>query len=195
MLQYDLLYGNRYAYGGKDLYPATELQMGIKDISIKALHKNTTNNTLTVYGNNFTKYSKVFVNGEKVPTNFISTGMLTVNLNKVTDGDTIMVNIVGAQGAIFRSSNEYTYVDPAVIHDTEDSEMELDPAQNGMLLTNPDGTTNNQTSDDVINPSTGSESTDGTSDENTTLDDGSDETSLSGVTTGSTTSSNENAAQ
>ena len=195
MLQYDLLYGNRYAYGGKDLYPATELQMGIKDISIKALHKNTTNNTLTVYGNNFTKYSKVFVNGEKVPTNFISTGMLTVNLNKVTDGDTIMVNIVGAQGAIFRSSNEYTYVDPAVIHDTEDSEMELDPAQNGMLLTNPDGTTNNQTSDDVINPSAGSESTDGTSDENTTLDDGSDETSLSGVTTGSTTSSNENAAQ
>lgn len=143
-LQYDILYGERYAYNGKDLYPSTELQMGIDDISINSLHKNTTNNTLTVYGSNFTKYSKVFVNGEKVPTNFISTGMLTVNLNKVKDGDTIQVNIVGAQSAIFRSSNEFIYVDPAVIHDTEETETQIDSLERESGLTDPD--------DIIVNP-------------------------------------------
>lgn len=120
MLQYDILYGDRYAYNGEDLYPATELQMGIKEITIDRLHKNTANNLLTVYGSNFTKYSKVYVNGTKIPTNYITSGMLTVNLDNVSDGDTITVNVVGSKSIIFRSSNDIVYVDPDVVHETEE---------------------------------------------------------------------------
>ncbi|MEG1291342.1 MAG: sulfatase-like hydrolase/transferase, partial [Lachnospiraceae bacterium] len=32
LLQYDVLYGNRYAYQGMDLYPASNLIMGVEDV-------------------------------------------------------------------------------------------------------------------------------------------------------------------
>ncbi len=122
MLQYDLLYGDRYAYGGEDLYPATELQMGIKDVTVTRLFKNTANNTLSIHGTNFTKYSKVYVNGTKVPTNYVTSGLLTINLDEVSDGDTITVNVVGSKSTIFRTSNDTVYADPDVEHDTETEE-------------------------------------------------------------------------
>lgn len=33
-LQYDILYGNRYCYDGKDKYPATDIVMGIDDVTV-----------------------------------------------------------------------------------------------------------------------------------------------------------------
>ena len=40
--QYDLLYGKRYAYNGVDLYPATDLEMGVKDVVIDRAYHLTT---------------------------------------------------------------------------------------------------------------------------------------------------------
>lgn len=135
LLQYDLLYGNRYAYNGEDLYPSTELQMGIRDVTITELFQNTANNTLSVRGTNFTKYSKVYVNGTKVPTNYVTPELLTVNLKHVSDGDNIVVNVVGSKSVVFRSSNELIYWDPTVVHETEDS-TELMPEE-APLFTEP----------------------------------------------------------
>ena len=103
-LQYDLLYGDRYAYNGTDPYPASDLVMDVEDVVIKSVRKNTINHTLAVYGSNFTKNAKIFVNGEKVSTTYLTSGIITTSLDNVQDGDVITVAITGSQGIILRSA-------------------------------------------------------------------------------------------
>ena len=119
-LQYDLLYGKRYSYGGEDLYPASELIMDVEDVTIASARKNTSNNTLTVYGSNFTKNTKIFVNGTKVPTTYLTSGLITTSLDNVKNGDVITVNILGSKSILLRAGvGEVVYVDPDAVLDTE----------------------------------------------------------------------------
>ena len=118
MLQYDLLYGKRYAYNGVDLYPASDLIMGIHDVTVNRAYY--FNGKVHIYGDNFTKWSKVFVNGEKVNTIFSSPSCLIINKDKLESGDTIKVCQMGSNNTEFRSSNEITYVDPTVDTDTQE---------------------------------------------------------------------------
>ena len=114
-LQYDLLYGDRYAYNGTDPYPASDLVMDVEDVVIKSVRKNTINHTLAVYGSNFTKNAKIFVNGEKVSTTYLTSGIITTFLDNVQDGDVITVAITGSQGIILREgTSEIVYEDPDV---------------------------------------------------------------------------------
>ena len=127
-LQYDLLYGERYAYHGEDPYPATDLIMDVEDVKITSVSRNAAKNTLTVYGSNFTKNTKVFVNGEKVATTYLTPAMIYISLDNVKDGDAITVNITGSKGIILREGvNEIIYDDPAVVEtETETEEPEAD---------------------------------------------------------------------
>jgi hypothetical protein len=103
MLQYDLLYGKRYAYNGKDLYPATNLEMGIADVVINRAYA--FNNNLHIYGENFTNWSSVYVNGSKVDTTYHSGQCLSISLDDIKNGDTITVCQLGSSNTIFRQSN------------------------------------------------------------------------------------------
>ena len=147
-LQYDLLYGERYAYNGEDLYPATDLVMDVEDVNVTSVRKNALNNTLAVYGSNFTKNAKIFVNGEKVPTTYLTSGILTTSLDNVSDGDVISVSITGSQGIILRASNdEVIYEDPDVItteteEPTEVNETESSETENSEIANSE--TTNTQ---------------------------------------------------
>ena len=114
-LQYDLLYGDRYAYNGADPYPASDLIMDVEDVVIKSVRRNSINHTLAVYGSNFTKNTKIFVNGEKVSTTYLTSGIITTSLDNVQDGDVITVAITGSQGIILREgTSEIVYEDPDV---------------------------------------------------------------------------------
>ncbi len=105
LLQYDLLYGERYAYGGEDLYPASDLVIGTQDVVIDQLME--VNDYVYVIGDNFTKWSKVYVNDEKISTTYYSSTMLRFKKDKLQEGEnTIVVNQVGSSNTIFRSSNE-----------------------------------------------------------------------------------------
>ena len=119
-LQYDLLYGNRYAYDGEDLYPASDLKLGVDDIIIDSVA--VIGKGLYVYGENFTAWTKVHINGEKCATKFISPECLAISLNKYTinDGDIINANVVGT-GTILRASEDYIFTQP--LEDTENSSM------------------------------------------------------------------------
>lgn len=111
LLQYDTLYGKHYAYHGEDLYPASDLQMGVQDVVISQV--NELEDGLHVYGNNFTKWSKVFVNGSKVSTSFISDTELKISMSNLEDGfNTLVINQMGSSETIFRSSNEISYLKP-----------------------------------------------------------------------------------
>ncbi len=105
ILQYDLLYGKRYAYHGVDMYPASDLVMGILPVKIDRIYDY--DDRLHIYGENFTPWSKVYVNGEKVNTTYESGQVLSINADGVTGGSTIVVNQLGSNNAIFRSSNEF----------------------------------------------------------------------------------------
>lgn len=121
-LQYDLLYGKRYSYGGENLYPATDLVMDVEDVTVSSVRKNTSNNTLTVYGSNFTKNTRIFVNGTRVPTSYLTSGMITTNLDNVKHGDTITVNILGSKSILLRAGvGEVIYEDPDIPTETEES--------------------------------------------------------------------------
>ena len=114
-LQYDLLYGDRYAYNGEDPYPASDLIMDVEDVVVKSVRRNSINHTLAVYGSNFTKNAKICVNGEKVSTTYLTSGIITTSLDNVQDGDVITVAITGSQGIILREgTSEIVYEDPDV---------------------------------------------------------------------------------
>lgn len=120
-LQYDLLYGERYAYNGEDLYPASELVMGVEDTDIKHVIPSGDGAYVTVIGKNFTRWSRVYVNGEKVPTIYINGSRLRLYAEDISDGDSVVVNQLGSSDTIFRSSPEYIYDDPYA----DSTEMEL----------------------------------------------------------------------
>ena len=136
-LQYDLLYGERYAYNGNDLYPATDLVMDVEDVNVSSVRKNRLNNTLAVYGSNFTKNAKIFVNGEKVATTYLTSGIITTSLSNVNDGDVISVSITGSQGIILRASNdEVIYEDPDVLETETEEPTETSEVNDSTALEN-----------------------------------------------------------
>lgn len=118
-LQYDILYGERYCYDGEDRYPATDIVMGIDEVTVDSAFNTLGGSEVIIYGHNFTKWSKVFINDEKVSTIFSSPNCLIINKDTLKDGDIIKVCQMGSNNTVFRSSNEFTYSDPDVPSDTQ----------------------------------------------------------------------------
>ncbi len=127
LLQYDIMYGEQYVYGESGS-PITEghMVMGVKDVEITELVEQM-DGTYSIYGKNFTKQSKVYINGEKQTTSFLNNTRLDLKESQINDGDTIMVAQVGSSNSVFRESKTYEYRDGNLI------EMPADPdaTQNG----------------------------------------------------------------
>ncbi len=105
LLQYDILYGDHYVYGGENPYPASDLIMGTQEVVISQIME--TDDWYYIIGDNFTKWSRAFVNEEKVSTEYLSGKLLRVKRGKVPEGvSTLVVNQMGSSDTIFRSSNE-----------------------------------------------------------------------------------------
>lgn len=114
LLQYDILYGKQYVYDGK--LPITEghMVMGIKDVSLKNVVPHL-DNGYSLYGENFTKSSKVYVNGEKQKSSFLNNTRIDLAETELVNGDVIVVSQVGSSNTVFRSSDEYIYQDGQLI--------------------------------------------------------------------------------
>lgn len=110
LLQYDMLYGKRYVYGGKENAPTVDdhFQMGILDVSLFNMETDSEGHYI-FYGENMTRNSKVYINGEKQGTSFINDKQIELKKSKLEEGDTIVVCQVGSSSRIFRSSVEYRY--------------------------------------------------------------------------------------
>ena len=125
LLQYDLLYGNRYSYHGVDKYPASNLVMGVQDVVIDHTSMSADKTKLTIFGENFTPWSKVYVDGEKVSTEYISGNCLEISMANLSDGSELVVNQVGSSNTIFRSSNTVTFHAPADFDEHEADNVEV----------------------------------------------------------------------
>ena len=109
-LQYDILYGKRYCYNGDfNKYPAANLVMGVDEVIISDISLSEDGLNYIITGESFTKWSKVYVNGEKIGTTYISGNQLSVKVDKIAEGDTIVVQQMGSSNTVFRVSNEYIY--------------------------------------------------------------------------------------
>lgn len=157
LLQYDTLYGKHYSYHGEELYPKSNLQMGVQDIINERVEEQ--EDGLHIYGNNFTPWSKVFVNETKVPTKFVSDTELIISIASLKAGtNTLVVNQMGSSETIFRSSNKISYLkpitEPTIIEETpvddtiENTPNSTDQAINGDRQ---EETMDDQTSSEKVN--------------------------------------------
>lgn len=108
LLQYDMLYGQKYIYGGKNPFTATDLKMGTYDITITNVYQEDEN--LIVKGENFNKYSKVYINDKYNKTNFIDENTLSVNNVIIENESSVVVTQRTSGGGKLSSTNMFTYL-------------------------------------------------------------------------------------
>ena len=108
LLQYDILYGDHYVYGGEDPYPATDIVMGTQDVLISGISQ--IGDYYFIRGENFTKWSKVYINEEKMSTRYLSSGLLRIKEKDMPVGENVVaVKQMGSSDTVFRTSNEYPF--------------------------------------------------------------------------------------
>ena len=126
LLQYDILYGDRYVYEESGA-PITEghMVMGVKDTSITNLIEQI-DGSCSVYGENFTKQTKIYINGEKQATTFLNNTRVDLKKSELKDGDIVQAAQVGSSNTIFRTSVKYEYKDGKLTElPTEETEVEV----------------------------------------------------------------------
>lgn len=74
MLEYDMLYGKRYIYGGKVPFEPVDMKMGIRPIKIEEVVQIGEN--YYIKGENFTQYSKISLDGEILDTIYLGPTVL-----------------------------------------------------------------------------------------------------------------------
>ena len=120
MLEYDMLYGDKDCYNGVNPYSPTDLQMGVKEISINSVKCFAQNNVtdaktaddgdnyvMFVYGENFTPYSTIYVNGEELNTMFVSDNVISATCSMPAHNDMITVAQVGEDGNILSETDGF----------------------------------------------------------------------------------------
>ena len=128
LLQYDILYGDQYVYNGKPPITEGHMQMGIKEVTLTDLVENL-DETYSLYGTNFTKWSKVYINDEKQESTFLNNTRIELPDSKLKDGDIITVSQVGSSNTIFRTSSEYIYMDGKILEYTDEVKEQKNSAK------------------------------------------------------------------
>lgn len=110
LLQYDILYGKQYVYGGNPIITEGHMTMGINDAEIFGVTE-TTEGDYTLIGKNFTKWSQVYINNEKQSRKFINRNIMKLTKSKLEDWDVVTIKQVGSRSTIFRTSPEFVYLE------------------------------------------------------------------------------------
>ena len=80
MLQYDLLYGEQYAYQGKDPFKRTKMRMGIYDATLDSVVSAPgLEDSYYIKGTNFTPSSQLQINGEWYDTTYVNPSTLLIS--------------------------------------------------------------------------------------------------------------------
>lgn len=108
LLQYDILYGKQYVYNNHPPIAEGHMVMGIRDVSLSSIVPQLSSG-YSLYGENFTKYSRIYVNGEKQKSSFLNNTRINLSDTELQDGDVIQVGQVGSSDTIFRMSDKYIY--------------------------------------------------------------------------------------
>jgi hypothetical protein len=110
LLQYDILYGEQYVYNGNAPITEGHMKMGIKDVTLSHITQ-LVDGTYSLYGSNFTKWSKVYLNNEKQSSEFLNNTRIDLKDMELKEGDILTVSQVGSSNTIFRTTNQYVFSD------------------------------------------------------------------------------------
>lgn len=91
-LQYDILYGDKYVYGGENPFERVKIKLGVKDAELHSIEK-ISDGRYYIKGANFTQSAFLEVNGELFEANFIDEQTLLVLDVEIADGDTVDIAI------------------------------------------------------------------------------------------------------
>lgn len=133
-LQYDLLYGKKYAYDQENPYSKKQLQLGIKKTRVTKV-ETIKDGVYYIQGENFTPSTIVQRNGEEIDSTYINTSTLLVQQeDALKDGDWIGVAIKSnsSSGKILQQNNTVVYHEP-------DKKTETPAALPPTVKTRPDG--------------------------------------------------------
>lgn len=139
LLQYDILYGKQYVYEGNPPITEGHMQMGIREVTLTDL-SGKLDGSYSLYGNNFTKWSKVYVNGEKQKSTFLNNTRIELPETKLAEGDIITVSQVGSSNTIFRTSAEYIYHNGVLLEYTDEVKNQIEAETRAIEEQNSEGT-------------------------------------------------------
>lgn len=105
LLQYDVLYGEKYAYNQMNSYAPSKLQIGFRVQSLS--QASIFYDKIIVTGQNFTKFSKIIINGEIFDTQYVSSTVLLTSSEDVSPGSTVGVAVVSANNEVISVSNTF----------------------------------------------------------------------------------------
>lgn len=112
ILAYDILYGERYVYGGVDIYEPSDMKFGVANVSISSIEQDTVDDTMiTITGEYFTQYSRININGEFVETEFIDENHVRGSIADVENGATAEIKVCQSYKGtlILQESNTLTH--------------------------------------------------------------------------------------
>jgi phosphoglycerol transferase MdoB-like AlkP superfamily enzyme len=107
LLEYDMLYGNKYVYNCTDSYTPSDMQMGTLPITIKDV--SLANGSIIVTGDNFTEWSKVYIGDSRQETTFVDQNTLIVENTDLAYGDKITVSQAISDNNVLSTTDEFTF--------------------------------------------------------------------------------------
>jgi len=123
MLEYDILYGDHYAYDGSLPYQPTELQMGVVPITVSRgfnLHDDA-----YVTGQNFTTYSRIVLNGDvQYDTLFVNENTLLLPGVQLAEGDQVAAAQVTTKRETLSQTADYVCTAADVVQQKNAAEAE-----------------------------------------------------------------------
>ena len=108
LLEYDLVNGKKYAYGGKERYEIKDMKMGVKEIKLTSVTP-LGEKTFLVIGENFTEWSVVYLNGKKCNTTVVSPTHLRVSGKELKPGDKVSVVQISVDRAKLGSTSKLVF--------------------------------------------------------------------------------------
>ena len=109
-LEYDQLGGKFFAFNGKNPYHPTKMKFGLNEVSISSLNPMFNDvGTIYIYGNNFSPYSKVYINDEKYDTIYLDRNTLIVKYPELKTNDVFVVQQQNSDTHVLSKTKGYKY--------------------------------------------------------------------------------------
>lgn len=105
MLQYDMLYGQKKCYGYQIGYTPDEIQLGTASLVIEKVTN--TEEGVLVMGQEFTPFTQISINSEKMDTEFIDNNTVFVRDAEVIYGDEIVARQTNGKRTTFAKSEVF----------------------------------------------------------------------------------------
>lgn len=114
MLQYDILYGEKYVYGGKNPFERVKMHLGVEDAQLDSIEK-ISDGQYYIKGKNLTQSAFLEVNGELVASNFVDENTLLLLDTELKENDTVDIAIRSNSSThrVLTRTERYIYHEPA----------------------------------------------------------------------------------